>query len=163
MLAVARHFGGLPLDVPREPRPIYFDILGLTIVHYPVAWAIPLFLGLTLVMAWVLFLGFRRKRLGMRGVVYGALSLLLSLLTVPLLVILLERAIIIPLMTARPEARVFNELFNDSLLSNSLRWGAAILAWRRWAFGLRCSTGLRGWDGMILFLDLSCSCLWRQA
>ena len=67
MLAVARHFGDLPLDVPREPRPIYFDILGLTIVHYPVAWAIPLFLILTLVMAWVLFLGFRRKRLGVRG------------------------------------------------------------------------------------------------
>jgi len=152
MLAVARHFGDIPLDYPREPRPIYFDILGLTIVHYPVAWAIPLFLGLTLVMAWVLFLGFRRKRLGLRGVTYGALSLLLSLLTVPLLLILVERAIIIPLMTARPEARVFNELFNDSLLSNSLRWGAAILAMAAagvWFTLFHRAKGV-GWNDLVL-------------
>ena len=123
MLAVARLFGNLPLDFPPAPRPVYFDLLGLTMLVYPVAWALPLLLLVTLLFAAVLFLGFRRKRLGLPGLAYGAAALLLSLLTVPLLLGLLQLTLF-----SRPSPHLAAQLTGDSLLSNTLRWGSALLA-----------------------------------
>jgi hypothetical protein len=96
MLAVVRHFGNIPLEIPRIPRPVYFDILGLTMVHYPEAWAIFILLGAFLLFAGVLALGFRRKCLTIRGMGLGALVLLVSMLTVPVLLAVIQWAIIEP-------------------------------------------------------------------
>lgn len=128
MLAVVRHFGNISLDYPREPRPVYFDLLGLTLVNYPVSLVIPLFLGLVLIMSAALFLGFQRKALTMRGMAFGGLAFLLSLLTVPLLLMLIQLAIIQPLLATGRGAGLSNQLTGDSLLSNSLRWGSLIFA-----------------------------------
>lgn len=49
MLALTRHFGQQALDdIPAADR-VYFDAPGLGLVHYPVAWVLPLS-GLTLVL-----------------------------------------------------------------------------------------------------------------
>ena len=122
MLAVANHFGNLSLEFPKIPRPVYFDLLGLIMLYYPSAWAIPILLVVTLLFAGVLFLGFRRKRLRLRGLAYGAGALLLSLLTVPLLL-----GLLLLVLFSRPSAQLAAQLTGDSLLSNGLRWGSAIL------------------------------------
>jgi hypothetical protein len=125
MLAVARRFGNLSLEFPKIPRQIYFDVLGLTIVYYPTSWAIPILVGVTLVFAIVIALGFRRKRLTLQGSAFGALLLLLSLVSVPLLLALVHGAIIQPLLSAQPT--LAGALVGDSPLSNGIRWGAALL------------------------------------
>ena len=152
MLAVARRFGNLSLDFPNETRPIYFDILGITIVYYPVTWAIPVLLGLSLVMGAVLILGFKRKYLTTRGIGYGALSLVLSILTVPLLLALVQWAILRPLLAAQPASNLSEGLIGDSLLSNSIRWGSAVLTlvstvlW----YGLFNKVKRVGWNDLVV-------------
>lgn len=45
-LSTARYFGNLPLgEIPSAPDAVWFDILGLTVVHYPGSWTVPLTLG----------------------------------------------------------------------------------------------------------------------
>jgi hypothetical protein len=123
MLALVRQFAGRSLLFPQVPRPVYFDLLGLTILYYPTAWVIPILLVLTLLFAAVLFLGFQRKRLSVPGLASSTAALLLSLLSVPLLLGLAQL-----LFFSNPSTQLAAELTGDSLLSNSLRWGAAFLA-----------------------------------
>jgi hypothetical protein len=127
MLAVVNHFGNLTLDFPKEPRPIYFDILSLTTVYYPTSWAIPFFLAVTLVMGGTLFLGFRRNILTLRGIALGTLALLLSMLTTPLILIIIE-LVIIRAIPASGAPGWITGLTGESLLSNSIRWGSVVLA-----------------------------------
>lgn len=87
-LALARHFGGLRLDAAREPDAVYFDILGLSLVRYPGAWALPLAVVVAALFVGLLVAGFRRGRLRVSGLLAGALTLLLSLIAAPLLVTL---------------------------------------------------------------------------
>lgn len=126
MLAVVRHFGNLSLVIPEIPRPIYFDILGLTIVHYPVSWVIYILLGVTLIFAGIIFMGFRKKILTLRGIGWGLLAYVLSLLTVPILLGIIQLAVIQPTLSANPQLGITLE--GDSLLPNVIRWGSAILA-----------------------------------
>jgi hypothetical protein len=121
-------------------------------VYYPTSWAIYILLGVTLVFAGVLFLGLRQKRLTLKGMVIGAISLLLSLLTVPLLLGFVQWTFFsqptlaqttpiqmtpmagLPMVTppagtrASRTAQLNNDLIGDSLLSNVIRWGSAALA-----------------------------------
>jgi hypothetical protein len=126
MLAIVRHFGNLPLEIPSIPRPIYFDVLSLTIVHYPASWAIYILLIVTVIFAIAIFIGFRQKRLTLRGIGFGALGFLLSILTVPLLLAVIQFVFIQPALTKNPE--LGQALIGESFLSNSIRWGSAILA-----------------------------------
>jgi hypothetical protein len=147
MLAVARRFGNLSLDFAKEPRPIYFDLLGLTILYYPTSWAIYILIGITLVFAGVLFLGFRQKHITLKGMAIGVSSLLLSLLTVPLLLALIQLAIYHPspaatpvltqatpvagtqrVIISQPPSKLEAELSGESWLSETIRWGSAALA-----------------------------------
>jgi hypothetical protein len=145
MLAVVRRFGNLSLEFPKIPRPIYFDFLGLTIVYYPTSWAIFILLAVTLVFAGVISLGFQRNYLTLRGIAVGSLVLVLSLLTVPLLLGMVQLVIFHPtppvntisqatpqagirlVMIPAPATQLTSALIGDSLLSNSIRWGSAIL------------------------------------
>ena len=125
MLAVVHRFGNISLEFPKVPRPIYFDVLGLTILYYPSSWAVFILLAVTFVFMGVIFLGLQRKRLTPRGIAIGALAFLLSLLTVPLVLAMVQLAIIQPFISVN--TRLAPALVGDSLLSNSIRWGSAIL------------------------------------
>jgi len=86
-LSLARHFGNLDsLEDPKDPTPIYFNVLRLGFVHYPATWVIPIVLIVVLVFAGVVALGFRRKLLTLSGIGLGALVLVISLISAPLLV-----------------------------------------------------------------------------
>ncbi|MFC1936678.1 M28 family peptidase [Chloroflexota bacterium] len=86
-LSLTRHFGNLDsLEDPKDPNPIYFNVLRLGFVHYPAAWAIPISLIVVLVFAGVVALGFRRKILTLSGIGLGALVFVISLISAPLLV-----------------------------------------------------------------------------
>jgi hypothetical protein len=125
MLALARLFGNKSLEFPRIPKPVYFDILGLTVLQYPVTWAIDFFIGLTILFIVTALLGIKRECLTFRGIGLGAAVILLSLLTVPLLLAIIQLAIIQPAMLVN--TGLTSSLIGDSLLSNSIRWGSAIL------------------------------------
>jgi hypothetical protein len=86
-LSLARHFGNLDsLDDQKDPDPVYFNILRLGFVHYPVTWVIPIMLVVVLVFAGVVALGFRRKALSPSRIGLGALVYVISLITAELLV-----------------------------------------------------------------------------
>jgi len=85
-LSLARHFGNLDsLEDPKDPNPIYFNILRLGFVHYPTTWVIPIMLVVVLGFAGVVALGFRRKVLTPAGIGLGALVYVIGLITAPLL------------------------------------------------------------------------------
>jgi hypothetical protein len=86
-LSVARHFGNLDsLEDPKDPNPIYFNVLRLGLIHYSATWVIPIMLVVVLVFAAGVVLGFRRKVLTPLGIGLGALVFVISLITAPLLV-----------------------------------------------------------------------------
>ena len=79
-LALSRHFGAALPAVQPEGDAIYFDILGFLLLRYPAWLAWPLALGVLLLFAAVMLLGFRRKALTAPGIVKGALLFFLSLI-----------------------------------------------------------------------------------
>jgi hypothetical protein len=85
-LYLTRHFGNLAsLRDPKEPNPIYFNVLRLTFVYYPATWVVPIMLLSALVFAGVLVLGFWRRCLTYSGIGWGALVFVISLVTAPLI------------------------------------------------------------------------------
>lgn len=85
-LSLARHFGNLNLGDARERNAVYFNALGPLLVHYPSGLALPLALVVLLVFAAVIVLGFRRKRLTLRGIIKSSVLFLVSLVAAPALV-----------------------------------------------------------------------------
>ena len=76
VLALCRHFGGLPLDraaLGSGGNAVYFDLLGRTLVAYPAVWALPLALLVVALALAVAVIG-----LGHRA--FGGAELLLGLL-----------------------------------------------------------------------------------
>ena len=126
VLAVVRHFGNLSLEFPKVPSPIYFDVLGLTMLYYPTSWAIYILLIVTLVFVTVIYVGFRRKSLTFRGIGFGAVVFLLSLITTPLLLAVVQFAMIQPSLSVN--AHLGPSLMGETLLSKSIRWGSMIFA-----------------------------------
>ncbi len=70
-LALARHFGNVQLERPREGNAVYFDVLGLTLLHYPAGWVVPLTLLCVVLFAAVVVLGFVQRRLRFKGMLAG--------------------------------------------------------------------------------------------
>ena len=79
-LALTRHFGNLSLESRSESNAVYFNIFGARLVHYSVAWVLPLVAVSLLVFAFVVVIGLKRKRLSFRGMLVGWLFFLLSLI-----------------------------------------------------------------------------------
>jgi hypothetical protein len=77
-LALSRHLGAAVSAVEPEGDTIYFNALGFLLVRYPAWFAWPLTLGVIVLLAAVIGLGFRRKRLTVRGIAEGALLFFLS-------------------------------------------------------------------------------------
>jgi len=78
-LAIARHFGNLDMQAAAKTNAVYFDVLGLFLVHYPASWALPLAALAALAFVGVAFAGLRRGRLTVKGMALGAVALLLSM------------------------------------------------------------------------------------
>ena len=76
-LALTRHFGNLVLESRKERNAVYFNILGARLVHYSVAWVLPLAMVSLVLFAFVVVLGLKRKRLTFRGMLVGWLFFLL--------------------------------------------------------------------------------------
>jgi hypothetical protein len=86
-LSLASHFGNLDsLEDPKDPNPIYFSVLRLGFVRYPVTWVIPIALIVVLIFAGVVAIGFKHQLLTLSGIGLGALVLVISLIAAPLLV-----------------------------------------------------------------------------
>ena len=93
-LALARHFGNLDLRNTREGNAVYFDLLGAALVRYSGAWIFPLTIVTTLAFVGLLIVGLKKKRLTIRGMVWGFLALFLNLIIAPVIVTLLWNLIL---------------------------------------------------------------------
>jgi MFS family permease len=78
-LSLTRHFGDGSLQPTTTTNAVYFDIFGLTVIHYSYTWILPLTALTLLLFAGALVFGFRKKHLTVSGVALGALIFLLSL------------------------------------------------------------------------------------
>ncbi|HKG62310.1 MAG TPA: M20/M25/M40 family metallo-hydrolase [Pyrinomonadaceae bacterium] len=79
-VGLARHFGNLELSRPGTRNDVYFDLFGRMLVHYSSIWVMPLTLLVGALFVTLLVLGLRKRRLTARGIVMGALALLVSIL-----------------------------------------------------------------------------------
>jgi putative ATP-binding cassette transporter len=79
-LSLTRHFGDTPLDDPRAPDAVYFDLLGATLISYPQTWAAPLAVLLALLFAAAFYAGRRKGALTLRGTALGSVVLVLGAL-----------------------------------------------------------------------------------
>jgi hypothetical protein len=71
-LALTRHFGNENLsELGAGGNAIYFDLLGATLINYPVSWAVPLLMATIILLAAVVVYGLRRRLLSVRGLIIG--------------------------------------------------------------------------------------------
>lgn len=99
-LALTRAFGNGHFASEHTTDAIYFDLLGTYLVRYPSAFAIPLSAFALLLFGVVVFLGYRRGHLAVRGMLVAAGVVLASLIVVPLLL-----SVVWWLVTATQNAR----------------------------------------------------------
>jgi hypothetical protein len=85
-LALVHHFGDLNLTDVRGRNAVYFDVLGLALVHYSSALVMPLSLITVLLFSVLVIAGLRRGRLTLSGIVRGFLAFLVGLITAPMVV-----------------------------------------------------------------------------
>jgi hypothetical protein len=78
-LALAQHFGNVNLEQSGGANAVYFDLLGTTLLRYPAGWVLPLAALITILFVWVVWLGLKRGRLTVKGIVAGFLLFLLNL------------------------------------------------------------------------------------
>lgn len=89
-LSLVSHFGNLAsIEDPKDPSPVYFNVMRLMLVHYPLSWVNPITLLVTLFFIGVLVLGFRRRQLTFSGIGLGMLVLMICLITAALVISLL--------------------------------------------------------------------------
>lgn len=93
-LPLARYFGHRDLDRPPEPSRVYFDLFGRALVHYPQAWVWPLTILAGLAYLAVTILGKRRRHVSLRGLAWGALAFLLTVLVAAGATVLLWLAVV---------------------------------------------------------------------
>lgn len=79
-LALSRYFGAAVPAAKSEGDAIYFDALGFLLVRYPAWLAGPFALGVLLLFAAVVWLGFRRGKLTGPGIAKGGLLFFVSLI-----------------------------------------------------------------------------------
>src|SRR5215208_4292357 len=105
MVTVVRRFGSLPISETKAEDEVFFALFGGRIVHYPIAWALPLALLAFLGTVGVIGLGLRRGRLSVRGLA-GALAVLALGILAAVGAALLAGQLLLAL---HPESQVFSE------------------------------------------------------
>jgi len=89
-LALARHYGNVDLTNTKSSNAVYFDLLGLTLIHYPVSWVLPLIVLTLLLFAAVVFVAFRKRLLTPAGIAFGFAAVVVTLIGVVAIVALLQ-------------------------------------------------------------------------
>ena len=89
-LALARQYGNANLSNTKTGNAVYFDLLGLTLIHYPVSWVAPLTILTVLFFAAVVFVGVKKGRLTLTGIAFGFAAMLITLIGVVAVVALLQ-------------------------------------------------------------------------
>ena len=89
-LALARQYGNADLTNPKTGNAVYFDLLGLTLIHYPVSWVVPLTILTLLLFAAVVFVGVKRGQLTVAGIAFGFAAMLVTLIGVFAVIALLQ-------------------------------------------------------------------------
>jgi Peptidase family M28 len=92
-LALTRHFGDLELDRSHEGNAVYFDVLGMTVLHYPARWVIPLTILTLALFVTVIALGFMKKRLTSKGMTAGVFLFMFNAIVVVGVVTLIWRLV----------------------------------------------------------------------
>ncbi len=80
-MSLTRHFGNLDLsNLLQDDSPIYFDILSLAFIIYPEAWAFPFAILTALLFVGLLISGWRQKKVGLVGLLTGAVAFPMNVL-----------------------------------------------------------------------------------
>ena len=73
-LALTRQFGSLDLRQSPTPDRVYFDLLGLILVHYSKIWVLPLAIFALIVFVVLVVIGLRMRILTVPGIVLGCIA-----------------------------------------------------------------------------------------
>jgi hypothetical protein len=128
-LALARHFGDLNLTDTKRTNAVYFDIVGVTLVHYSGAWVLPLTIITVLCFGALVIIGLRRRRLSLFGIVLGFLAFLASVIAAPIVVTLMWNLIqkLHDVPGVRPQGEAYdNNLYLLSFLACTIAITAAL-------------------------------------
>lgn len=80
-LSLVHHFGNLRLPIPPERNAVYFNTVGSILIHYPNSWRIIWTLLTAVLFLAAVMVGFRSGRLKFSGILWGVLTLLLTMIT----------------------------------------------------------------------------------
>jgi hypothetical protein len=132
MVAIVRRFGNLPIDQTKAEDEVFFALFGGRIVHYPIAWTLPLALLVFLGTVGVIALGLWRGQLSVRGLAGALLVLALGTLTAVGAALLASQL----LLAAHPESQVFSEsdFYGQGFYMNALYTLTVALALVLWAW-----------------------------
>lgn len=83
ILALTRYFGNRNLDVRSEHDAVYFDLFGLTLVHYSAVFVLPLTALVVISFVAVAWYGLRKRIATLPGIGFGFLAFLVSLIVGP--------------------------------------------------------------------------------
>jgi Peptidase family M28 len=89
-LALARHYGNADLTNTKASNAVYFDLLGLTLIHYPTSWVTPLTILTLLFLVVVAVVGLKKRRLTLAGIAFGFAAVVVTLISVVAVVALLQ-------------------------------------------------------------------------
>jgi Peptidase family M28 len=89
-LALARHYGNQDLANTKANNAVYFDLLGLTLIHYPNSWVMPLTILTLLFLVAVAVIGLKQGRLTLKGIAFGVVAVVATLICVVAVVALLQ-------------------------------------------------------------------------
>ena len=78
-VALAKHFGNADLTRTDNKNAVYFDLFGRMLVNYSNVWVIPLTALVCALYFGLLMLGFRKQKLTAQGILWGIVSLVVSL------------------------------------------------------------------------------------
>lgn len=90
-LALARHFGNISLESGASRDAVYFSVLGLFLVHYPMSWAIPFAIAVFALFIATVVIGLKRKRLTAVGMILGLMAFVFSIIASAIVVSVLQK------------------------------------------------------------------------
>jgi hypothetical protein len=105
MLALARHFGAIPLGATRADDAALVTAFGVPICSYPLGWTLPLALAAGVGLLLIVGFGLWRRRLTPRGLAGAVLVLVLGAGALALVTQLAWQAVV----AAHPESSLFAE------------------------------------------------------
>jgi hypothetical protein len=85
LLSLVHALGNRDLTALASPDRVYFTLPAVRVVHYPMAFVVPLALGAALVVLLLLAWGFARGKLRLRGVLVGLLGFVITIVVLPAL------------------------------------------------------------------------------